>query len=99
MYICLLISHVSVSFQYYERLAQRVGQQRDQAEEERVRELARKMEREKEEALRSQWEDCERLKQQAIDDVCNTIRQSLRNELAIEKERAIADALRVARVS
>ncbi|XP_071085958.1 uncharacterized protein [Haliotis cracherodii] len=83
--------------EYFERLAQRVSEQRDRAEEERIKELTKKLQKEKEEALKQQWEDCERLKEIAIADACTALRKSLRNEFALEKERAVAQALKAAR--
>ena len=85
--------------QYAERLAARISEQRDRAEEERMKELRKKLELEKEEALQRQWEECERLKEIAVEEACTALHKRLRNEFAIEKEQAIAEALRKARVS
>ncbi|GFO43785.1 translation initiation factor if-2-like [Plakobranchus ocellatus] len=82
---------------YADRLAARVCQQRDRAEAERMKELRKALEEEKQEALKQQWEECERLKEQAVEEACLALRKRLRDEFAVEKERAIADALRVAR--
>lgn len=81
--------------QYYERLAARIERQRDEAEEERVRELTKKMEREKEKALSDQWEECERIKKEAIEEACIALTKKLRNEFVLEKEKAIAEALKI----
>jgi len=46
--------------QYYEKIARRVEEQRNRAEEERERELTRRFEHEKEQALAEQWQQCKR---------------------------------------
>ncbi|XP_021375551.1 trichohyalin-like [Mizuhopecten yessoensis] len=79
---------------YYERLAKRIEEQRDAAEEERQRELTKQLDGEKEEALRQQWEECERLKEIAIQEACQALTRKLRLDFTLEKERAIATALR-----
>lgn len=83
---------------YYERLAARIEKQRDEAEEERIRELTKKMEREKEKALNEQWEECERIKLVAIEEACIALTKKLRNEFVLEKEKAIAEALKIQKV-
>ena len=83
---------------YAERLAARVCQQRDRAEAERMKELKKQLEEEKQEALRLQWEECERLKEEAVEEACTALRKRLRDEFAVEREKAIAEALRIARV-
>ncbi|KAL8612353.1 hypothetical protein ACOMHN_020172 [Nucella lapillus] len=82
---------------YFERLAQRVSQQRDRAEEERMKELTKKLHKEKEEALVAQWEECQQLQGEAIEAACNALRKQLRNDFAVEKEQAVAEALKNAR--
>ncbi|XP_059163053.1 axoneme-associated protein mst101(2)-like [Physella acuta] len=82
---------------YFERLAARISDQRDRAEAERMKELRKKMEEEKEEALRLQWEECERLKEAAVTEACEALRRKLRDEFSVEKEMAVAEALRKAR--
>ncbi|BFZ00766.1 hypothetical protein BsWGS_03805 [Bradybaena similaris] len=81
---------------YFERLAARISHQRDQAEAERMREFKKKIEEEKEEALKQQLEECERLKQAAVEQACAVLRRQLRNEFAVEKQRAVVDALKKA---
>ena len=61
--------------------------------------IFRQFEKEMEEALQAQWEECERLKEKAIEEACTALRKQLRNKFAIEKEKAIAEALSRARVS
>lgn len=82
---------------FYEDLAIRVAAQRDRAEEERMKEMRKKFDKEKAEALREAWEEAERQKEMAIKDACDALRKQLRNEFAIERERAIAAALAHAR--
>ncbi|KAK7483878.1 hypothetical protein BaRGS_00024895, partial [Batillaria attramentaria] len=82
---------------YFEKLAQRVSDQRDRAEEERMKDLTKKLNKEKEAALRAQWEECQRLQEEAVHAACLTLRKRLRDEFASEKEQAVADALKAAR--
>ncbi|XP_070173442.1 uncharacterized protein [Littorina saxatilis] len=82
---------------YFERLAGRVSEQRDRAEEERMKELTKKLHKEKEEALVAQWEECQRLQAQAVDVACMQLREQLRNDFAVEREQAVAQALKAAR--
>lgn len=84
---------------YYERLAARVETQRDEAEEERIRELTKKLENEKKKALEEQWEECERIKKEAIEEACIALTKKLRNEFVLEKEKAVAEALKIQKVS
>lgn len=79
-------------------MAARIERQRDEAEEERIRELTKKMEREKEKALSDQWEECERIKKEAIEEACIALTKKLRNEFVLEKEKAIAEALKIQKV-
>ena len=80
-------------------MAARISEQRDRAEEERMKELRRKVDIEKQDALQHQWEECERLKAIAIEEACVALHKQLRKEFAIEREQAIAEALKKARVS
>ncbi|XP_071949345.1 uncharacterized protein [Antedon mediterranea] len=77
--------------------ASRVARSRDILEEERIKKLTQKLTKVKEEALHSQWEECEKMRLKAVaDGVAETTRR-LHNQFALEKELAVADALRVAR--
>jgi hypothetical protein len=60
--------------------------------------IGRHYDKEKLEALEELWEETERLKVKAVQEACDELRHRLRNELLLEKEKAIADALAVARV-
>lgn len=86
-------------WQYYEKLAERVAEVRNEAEEERAKELVKKLHKEQEAALREQWEQCQALQREAVEAARAAVRKQIREELAMEKERAIAEALRIARVS
>ncbi|XP_070537743.1 uncharacterized protein [Ptychodera flava] len=81
----------------YERLAAQVAEQRDRLEAERIELLTRRFLKEKEEALRKQWEECERIKEKAIKDALEKQEKELKRLFAIEKEKAIAEALAIAR--
>lgn len=49
--------------------------------------------------MNQQWEECERLKEIAVQEACALLSKKLRDEFAWEREKAVADALAVARVS
>ena len=76
-----------------------MSEQRDRAEEERMKELTKKLHKEKEEALAAQWEECQRLQGEAVEAACSALRKQLRDEFAVEREQAVAEALKNARVS
>ena len=86
------------NFQYYEKIQRRVEEQRNRAEEERERESTKRFLQEKEEALAQQWQECERIKEEAIALACDKLTHKLKLEFAYEKEQAIAEALRIAKV-
>ena len=48
--------------------------------------------------MQEQWEHCERLKQKAVEEACEELTRKLRNEFALEREKAVGDALAKARV-
>ncbi|XP_060567971.1 trichohyalin-like isoform X2 [Ruditapes philippinarum] len=83
--------------EYYEKIQRRVEEQRNRAEEERDRENTKKFIQEKEEALAQQWEECERLKEEAVALACEKLTHKLKLEFAYEKEQAVAEALRIAK--
>lgn len=83
--------------QYYEQLAIRIEEQRNRAEQERERELRKKFHQEKEEALAAQWVQCERIKEEAVALACEKLARQMRAEFVIEKEEAVAEALRIAK--
>lgn len=53
---------------------------------------------EKEKALSKQWLECEKLKEEAVADACEKLARKLRYEFNIEREQAVAEALRIAKV-
>ncbi|XP_078676681.1 uncharacterized protein LOC144913690 [Branchiostoma floridae x Branchiostoma belcheri] len=83
--------------QYYEQLAQRVAEARDKLEAERIASLTKKMQREKEEALKDAWAKAEIIKNEAIAVALEEQRKKLRAEAALEREQAVAKALTIAR--
>lgn len=80
-----------------EETALRVRRARDQLEKERLAKLTWKLTKEKEEVLKAQWEECERLKREAVARAIAETTRRLRNEFALEKQLAIAKALKIAR--
>ncbi|KAF6022854.1 hypothetical protein EB796_018836 [Bugula neritina] len=82
---------------YYQQLAERVAIQRDKLEAERIAEITRKMEYQKSEALRLQWEEAERQKEKAVEDACKALTIKLNKEHRLDKELSIGHALKVAR--
>lgn len=71
---------------------ERIERQRDEAEEERVKEIIRKMNEECEEALKRQWTESERIRKQTLLDLKDLIRQEVNDE----KERLKYEAIRMA---
>lgn len=61
-------------------------------------ELRDKMNKEKEEALRLQWEEALRQQAQAIAEACEALTRKLNREHKLDKELAIANSLKKARV-
>ncbi|KAI0232308.1 hypothetical protein LSAT2_017377 [Lamellibrachia satsuma] len=82
--------------QYFEDLSERVATQRDRVEQERTRDLKRRLGKEKEEALKQQWTQCEQIKHLAIKEACDSLQKTIQEELAVEKERSLAEALATA---
>ena len=54
--------------------------------------------KEKEAALEKQWQECEKLKEEAVAMACEALTRKLRAEFLIEKEQAVTEALRIAKV-
>ena len=48
--------------------------------------------------MEQQWEECERLREEAVAAACEALGRKLRVEFDIEKELAIAEALNIAKV-
>ena len=72
--------------------------QRNELEAERFRELTKKLENEKQAALEEQWEECERLKEVAIEEAKIELTKQLRRDFVSEKEQAVAMALKKQKV-
>ena len=70
----------------------------DRLEAERMQELTEKLNAEKAEELRLQWEEAERQKAQAVEDACDALTKKLNKEHRLDKEMCIANALKKARV-
>ena len=79
-------------------MSQRIEEQRNQYEAEKERELLKKFLKEKAAALEKQWQECEKLKEEAIAMACEALSRKLRTQFVIEKEQEIAEALRIAKV-
>ena len=76
----------------------RIERQRDEAEEERVKEVMRRMNDECEEALRRQWADAEEYRIKCLNEMREVMRREIRDEMRAEMEEAIREALRKAEV-
>ena len=59
----------------------------------------RQFEKEKEQALKIQWEKAETIKEQAVEGAIGSLRKKMKDEYALEKEKAIAETLTSARAS
>ena len=71
---------------------ERIEKQRDEAEEERVKEIIRKMNEECDNALRKQWVEAEKMRKQTLIDLKDMIRQEVHDE----KEKVKLEAIRMA---
>jgi len=67
-------------------------------EAERIKALTKLKDEEREEALRLAWEEAERQKLEAIRLAEEALTKELNRKHALDKEKGIADALRIARV-
>ena len=63
-----------------------------------MQELTEKLNAEKAEELRLQWEEAEWQKAQAVEDACDALTKKLNKEHRLDKEMCIANALKKARV-
>ncbi|XP_050418857.2 uncharacterized protein LOC126832188 [Patella vulgata] len=84
--------------EYAERLAQRISDQRDRAEEERMKDLMVKLNLEKQEELRQQWKKAEKVKERAIEKACAELRLELEKVHEAEKDNAVEEALKQANI-
>ena len=79
-------------------LMKRIEKQRDEAEEERMKELVRKMNEECELALKRQWADAEELRRKTIEDLKEQFRKEIYDEMEQLRLKAIKEALEKAEV-
>ncbi|CAF0761215.1 unnamed protein product [Brachionus calyciflorus] len=77
----------------YDKLMKRIEKLRDDAEEERMKELVKKMNEECEIALKKQWEDAEELKRRTLQIMIEETRKQIYEEERLDKERCIKRAL------
>lgn len=77
---------------------QRIEKQRDEAEEERMKEVIRKMNEECERALKNQWTDAEELRRRTIEELRDKIRKQINEEMEAEIKRLVQEALDKAQV-
>lgn len=71
---------------------------RDDAEEERMKELVKKMNEECEQALRKQWEDAEEIKHRTLKIMIEQTRKQVYEEEQTDKQRCVRQALEKAEV-
>lgn len=76
----------------------RIEKQRDEAEEERMKELIRKMNEDCEIALKRQWQDAEELKKRTLEEMEKLLRKQIWDEMLVIKEKAVRKALEEAEV-
>jgi hypothetical protein len=76
----------------------KIEKQRDNLEEERIKMLTRKMNDENEEAMRIQWKDAEELRNKAIEQLREQIRNEFQTLYEAIKQRDIREALEKATV-
>ena len=77
----------------------RIERQRDEAEEERMKELVRKMNEECEIALQRQWEDAEELRRKSLEEMREVMRKEIHDEMEQYRLDSIKKALEEAEVS
>ncbi|RNA28056.1 stress response nst1-like [Brachionus plicatilis] len=77
----------------YEKLMIRIEKMRDDSEEERMKELVKKLNEECEHALRKQWEDAEEIKRRTLQIMIEQTRKQVYEEERADKERCIKLAL------
>ena len=72
---------------------ERIERQRDELEEERVKEVIRRMNEECESALRNQWRDAEDLRFKTLDELRTLAMNSVLDEMETRRKLAIEEAL------
>ena len=58
----------------------------------------RQLEKERDIALKKQWQEAEIIKDKAVEEAIGSLRKKMKDEYSFEKEKAIAEALALARV-
>lgn len=79
-------------------MIKRIEKMRDDAEEERIKELVKKMNEECEQALRKQWEDAEEIKRRTLQIMIEKTRKQVYDEEQTDKQRSVRQALEKAEV-
>ena len=87
-----------MTFKSYDTLMKRIEKQRDEAEEERMKEIIRKMNEECEAALMRQWEDAEELRKKTIEEMREIMRKEIHDEMEQYRHDSIKKALEEAEV-
>ncbi len=77
---------------------ERIEKQRDCLEEERVKEIIRKMNRECDKALQNQWKDAEDLRKKTLNELKEIARKSVDDEAEILRIKKIKETLENAEV-
>ena len=85
-------------FKSFEELIFRIEKQRDEVEEERLKDIVRRMNDECEEALKRQWKDAEEFNRKAIIELRVVMRKELLIELQDKIDNDIRNALDIAEV-
>lgn len=76
----------------------RIEKQRDQLEQERIKEVIRKMNEECEMSLKKQWKDAEDLRRKTYNEMEELAREKVANEMEVLRKKAVQDALDQAEV-
>lgn len=83
---------------YYEDLMMRIEKQRDQLEDERIKNVIRKMNEECEISLKKQWYDAENLRFKTLEELKEIARTTAEREADELRNREIQNALKNAEV-
>ena len=78
---------------------ERIEKQRDQLEDERVKDVIKKMNEECEISLKKQWRDAEDLRFKTLEELKQIARDAVAEEMRVVREKAVHDALAKAEVS
>lgn len=78
---------------HYEETMERIEKQRDQLEDERVKDVIKKMNEECEISLKKQWRDAEDLRFKTLEELKQIARDAVAEEMRVVREKAVHDAL------